>query len=123
MKPFQAPTKSFLPGPSARMTWDLSSNMKRRALTIVNDNLLLPAMHSRLGGGMAWGDADGDGLEEIFTSPGQRRAGGRPLPANGSRCSFTKDTSNQVVFNSHRRHEDMGRLVVGFRRGWRPPVY
>ncbi len=69
---------------------------------------LLPAMHSRLGGGMAWGDANGDGLEDLYLAGAAGQAGALFLQTGQG--SFTKDTSNQVVFNSHRRHEDMAAL-------------
>ena len=92
------------------MTWGLSSNMKKRALTIVNDNLL-PAMHSRLGS--AWGDANGDGLEDLYLAG----AAGRWAPfLQTGQGSFTKNTSNQVVFNSHRRHETWPPVVDS--EGW-----
>ena len=45
---------------------------------------------------------------KIFTLPGRP---GRQAPSSYKRVRrFYQDTSNQVVFNSHRRHEDMAAL-------------
>ena len=66
---------------------------------------LLPSKHSQLGGGMAWGDVDGDGDEDIYFAA----AAGQPgaLFLQKGKGQFTQDTVNKSLFNAHRRHEDM----------------
>jgi enediyne biosynthesis protein E4 len=69
---------------------------------------LLPGKHSQLGGGLAWGDADGDGDEDLYLAG----AAGQPgaLYFQNGDGSFSRNTLNQVVFNAHRQHEDMAPL-------------
>jgi len=69
---------------------------------------LIPAMHSRLGSGLAWGDANGDGLDDLYVGGPSGQPGS--LFLQDGRGHFTKDTMNQVVFSAHRRHEDMAAL-------------
>jgi hypothetical protein len=69
---------------------------------------LLPSKHSQLGGGMAWGDVDGDGDEDVYLAGASGQPGA--LFIQISPGHFEKDTDNQIIFNSHQRHEDMAPL-------------
>jgi len=69
---------------------------------------LLPSKHSQLGGGMAWGDVDGDGDEDVYLAGASGQPGALYLQTNPG--VFEPDTKNQILFNSHSRHEDMAPL-------------
>ena len=65
---------------------------------------LLPNKHSQLGGGMAWGDVNGDGRPDVYF--GQAAGGpGRLLVDDGT---GTFQVKSQVAFAKHVRSEDMG---------------
>ncbi len=65
---------------------------------------LLPNKHSQLGPGMAWGDVNGDGRDDLYL--GQAASGpGRLMVDDGSgKFEFRP----QVAFASHVKSEDMG---------------
>ena len=69
---------------------------------------LLPSKHSQLGGGMAWGDVDGDSDEDVYLAGASGQPGALYLQTNPG--TFESDTKNQALFNSHSRHEDMAPL-------------
>ena len=69
---------------------------------------LLPSKHSQLGGGMAWGDVDGDGDEDVYLSGASGQPGVLYLQTKPG--LFEADTKNQILFNTHQRHEDMAPL-------------
>ncbi len=85
---------------------------QERAFSDFQRQPLLPGKHSQLGGGMAWGDADGDGDEDIYVAAAAGQSGALYLQKGKGR--FVKDTTNHALFNAHRRHEDMTPLWLDF---------
>jgi enediyne biosynthesis protein E4 len=69
---------------------------------------LLPGKHSQLGGGMAWGDADGDGDEDLFVSGAAGQAGRLFLRQPNGR--FTLSALATRVFEADKAFEDMAPL-------------
>ncbi|MDA1273126.1 MAG: FG-GAP-like repeat-containing protein [Verrucomicrobia bacterium] len=71
---------------------------------------LLSAKHSRLGGGMAWGDADGDGDDDLFVS-GASGQGGR-LFLNQGNGRFAVSAESAALFDADMDFEDMAALWI-----------
>lgn len=69
---------------------------------------LLPGKHSQLGGGMAWGDADGDGDEDLFVSGASGQAG--RLFIRQSSGQFVVSSIAGGVFENDKDYEDMAPL-------------
>ena len=67
---------------------------------------LLPWKHSRLGPGMAWGDVNGDGIEDFYVSQASNRAG--RIYFNLGRGKFEFRTTKP--FDEHAASEDMAPL-------------
>jgi len=68
---------------------------------------LLPNRMSQLGPGMAVGDIDGDGDEDVYFG-GAKGAPGTLVLRDGN--SWTIDTRNEKIFASASNHEEMGTL-------------
>ncbi|MBN1442183.1 MAG: CRTAC1 family protein, partial [Planctomycetes bacterium] len=69
---------------------------------------LLPGKLSQLGGGMAWGDADGDGDDDLFLCGAAGQAGELYLRAAPGR--FERSRAVEDVFRADERSEDMAAL-------------
>lgn len=69
---------------------------------------LLPGKHSQLGGGMAWGDADGDGDEDLFVSGAAGQAG--RLFIRQSTGQFVSSSVAAGVYEADKEYEDMAPL-------------
>ena len=73
---------------------------------------LLPNKHSQLGPGMAWGDVDGDGDEDLYFCQAAGTAG--QLLINDGNGSFSNE--KQKVFARDEACEDMGATFFDFDR-------
>ncbi|HWB04870.1 MAG TPA: FG-GAP-like repeat-containing protein [Verrucomicrobiales bacterium] len=69
---------------------------------------LLPWKHSRLGPGMAWGDVDGDGLDDLYISQAKGKAG--RIYFNRGKGAFEFRTT--IPFEEHIASEDMAPLFI-----------
>ncbi len=69
---------------------------------------LLPGKHSQLGGGMAWGDADGDGDEDLYVSGAAGQAGRLFLRQPNGR--FIVSAQANRLFEGDKAFEDMAPL-------------
>ncbi len=71
---------------------------------------LLPNKHSQLGPGLAWGDIDGDGIDELFMG------GARGFPGQIMRLAKAgrMEPVSMLAFEADRDCEDMGALFADF---------
>ncbi len=73
---------------------------------------LLPNKHSQLGPGVAWGDVDADGDEDLYF--GQAAGAAGQLMINDGQGNFSN--TKQKVFTDDAAHEDMGATFIDFDR-------
>lgn len=72
-----------------------------------NRERLLPHRFSKMGPGLATGDVNGDGLEDVFIGGASGQAGALYIQQKNS----TFKRSNQEAWNADRNHEDTGALL------------
>jgi hypothetical protein len=70
---------------------------------------LLPQQHSRLGPGLAWGDANGDGREDLWVGGAAGQAGRLFVADPGGGFS-----GRDGPWNDHARAEDLGAVWIDF---------